>query len=164
MVQANLTALEAVALAVRSEIESTRVYVRLARRVKNPAVREMLEHLAEEEAEQERDLHALYRTLRRGGPPAFPEQDAPERRVRLDPDTAEVADVVAAARDGEQGRESFYRNAAARIGDYKTRMFFRMLAERERHHAIALQEQLEELTRDPAWFEREETEAFYLGP
>jgi len=163
MVQANLTALEAVALAVGSEVDATRVYLRLARRVKNPAVRDMLERLAAEEAEQEKNLRTLYRTLRNGRPPA-PLHEGGGRRVRLNPDSAEVADVIAAARDGEQGREAFYRNAAARIADYRTRMFFRLLAEQERHHAAALQEQLEELTRDPRWFEREEAQAFYLGP
>ena len=49
MVHRDLTTLEAVALAVRSEIESTNLYEKLVDRVKNPEVKKMLKDLAADE-------------------------------------------------------------------------------------------------------------------
>ena len=68
MVDPRLTTLEAVALAVRSEIESTDLYEKLAQRVKNPEVKEILEDLAADEEKHRQGLMNLYQRMLDAGP------------------------------------------------------------------------------------------------
>ncbi len=166
MVHRRLTAMEAVALAVRSEIESTHLYGRLAERVKNTAVRDVLLELQADEEKHQEHLMALYRKMLGGQEPSIPAGDGREKDVKLDPEASYV-EVITAARDKERSSEEFYKRAAETVLDYKTRMFFLDVAEQERHHASALQSLLDQLQEDPLCFDREDMDPFkglHVGP
>jgi rubrerythrin len=163
MVHRKLTTLEAVALAVRSEIDSAGLYRRLAERVKNPQVKELLRGLAEEEERHEKGLMKLYRSMLNGQEPSVPGQDGRGKSLPIDPE-ADIASVIAAARDKENSSEKFYKDAASSVTDFKTRQFFLDLAETERKHFAMLQAQLDKLADDPHWFDREESKPVHLGP
>lgn len=159
MVDRNLTNLEAVALAVRSEMESNDLYEKLIDRVRNPAVVKILKELADDEEQHRQGLMNLYESMLGDQEPSIPATDGRDKDIHLDPE-AEFIDVMKAARDKEYDSEAFYKNAAERVMDYKTRMFFLDLAETERRHAEVLQEQVKRLKEDPHWFDREDAQPF----
>jgi rubrerythrin len=163
LVDRNLTALEAVALAVRSEIESTDLYEKLTERVKNPQVVAMLRDLAADEEKHRVALMKLYEEMLEGEDPALPASDGRKKIWDLDPE-ADFLTVMTKARDKELDSETFYKKAAEGVVDYKTRMFFLDLAETERRHAVTLDEQVQKLKDDPHWFDREESRPFHEGP
>jgi rubrerythrin len=166
MVHRELTTLEAVALAVRSEIESTHLYADLAKRVKNPAVCDVLKQLAADEEHHRQSLMELYESMLGGEEPSIPETDGREKNIELSAD-AEYRTVIVAARDKERDSEEFYRNAADRVRDHKTRMFFLDVAESERAHAATLQQLADRLQEDPHCFDREDADPFkpmHVGP
>jgi rubrerythrin len=166
MVHRELTTLEAVALAVRSEINSTDLYVDLAKKVKNPAVRQVLNELAADEEGHRQALMKLYGEMLGGQEPSIPEDDGREKNIDLGPDV-EYKALIIAARDKELDSVDFYRKAAEKVTDYKTRMFFLDTAENERHHAATLQQLAERLEEDPHCFDREDTDPFkpmHVGP
>lgn len=166
MVHRELTTLEAVALAVRSEIESTHLYADLAKRVKNATVRGVLRELAADEERHRQSLMALYETMLGDQAPSIPEKDGRDKKMELSADVDYRA-VIIAARDKERDSEDFYRRAADRVRDHKTRMFFLEVAESERHHAATLQQLAERLEEDPHCFDREDADPFkplHVGP
>lgn len=159
----NLTTLEAVALAVRSEMESTDLYGNLIKKIKNPAVIAVLRELAEDEEKHRVGLMTLYREMLGGEEPSIPESDGRKKEWDIDPD-ADHLTVMTKARDKEYDSEAFYKTAAERVRDYKTRQFFLDLAETERQHAAALQKQVEKLKEDPHWFDRADATQVHEGP
>jgi|GEM_PF-2897490 len=159
MVHENLTPLEAVALAVRSEIESTDLYEKLIDRVRNPEVKAMLRDLANDEEMHRASLMAMYAEMLGEEEPSVPASDGREKQWDIDP-AAGFLDIMTRARDKEMDSEVFYKKAAERVRDHKTRMFFRDLAETERRHAARLAVEVEKLKEDPHWFEREDS-GFY---
>ena len=166
MVHRELTTLEAVAIAVRSEIDSTNLYVDLARRVKNPSVRQVLNGLAADEERHRQELMKLYEEMLCGQEPSIPEEDGRDKKIDLGPD-AEYQAIILAARDKENDSEAFYQKASERVTDYKTRMFFLEVAESERHHAGTLQALADRLEEDPHFFDREDADPFkpfHVGP
>lgn len=166
MVDPRLTTLEAVALAVRSEIESTDLYEKLAERVKNPEVKKVLEDLAGDEEKHRQGLMNLYTRLLDGQEPVLPQSDGRRKELGLKPDAA-YADVLTAARDKEIDSEAFYKKAAQDVVEYRTRMFFLDVAESERKHAATLQKLLDRLKEDPHLFDRQEADPFkgqHVGP
>jgi len=163
MVHHDLTPLEAVALAVRSEMESTDLYAKLIHRVRNPAVVALLKDLAEEEERHRLGLMKLYRQMLGGEEPSIPAGDGREKQWDIDPD-ADFLTIMTRARDKELDSETFYKNAAEKVRDFKTRMFFVELAETERQHAARLEAQVQKLHEDPHWFDRDEAGFVHEGP
>jgi rubrerythrin len=163
MVHKNLTPLEAVAMAVRSEIESTNLYEKLIDRVRNPEVKAMLKEMAAEEDTHRLSLMQVYRDMLGEENPSIPESDGRTKEWDIDPE-ADFLTVMTKARDKEYDSEDFYTKAAQKVTDYKTRMFFIELAEQERKHASRLQKEVDKLKEDPHWFDREEGEQVHEGP
>jgi len=159
MVHRNLTPLEAVALAVRSEMESTDIYTKLIDRIRNPEVKQLFVDLAAEEDRHREGLMALYRKMLGGEEPSIPESDGREKEWDIDPE-ADFLTVMTKARDKEVDSEAFYQDAAEKVQDHKTRLFFIELAETERKHAVTLQKQVDKLKEDPHWFDREDAEGY----
>lgn len=162
MLNDKLTPLEAVAFAVRSEMESTNLYAKLIEKVRNPEVKRMLSELADDEEQHRMGLMNLYRRMLGGEEPSIPMEDGRKKEWDIDPD-ADPLVVMTKARDKELDSERFYQDAAKAVQDFKTRMFFIELAETERRHAVVLDAQVQKLQADPHWFERED-DAVHLGP
>jgi rubrerythrin len=104
----------------------------------------------------------LYKRMLGDEEPSIPMEDGRKKEWDIDPD-AEPLVVMTKARDKEMDSERFYQEAAKRVQDFKTRMFFIELAETERRHAIVLDAQVQKLQADPHWFEREDG-AIHVGP
>jgi erythrin-vacuolar iron transport family protein len=162
MLNEKLTPLEAVSFAVRSEIESTNLYTKLIEKVRNPEVKRILADLAEDEEQHRLGLMNLYRRMLGREEPLIPQDDGRKKTWEIDPDASPLV-VMTKARDKELDSERFYQDAAKRVQDFKTRMFFVELAETERRHALILEEQVQKLQADPHWFDRED-KAIHMGP
>jgi rubrerythrin len=166
VVDPKLTILEAVALAVRSEIESTELYAELADRVRNPEVKKLMRALAADEEKHRESLMALHEKLLAGKEPSIPRQDGRATTMEL-PSEPDYLAVVTAARDKEKISEAFYKAAADQVDDEKARMFFLEVAEAERVHAARLQRLVDKLEEDPRWPEREQAgsgKGMHTGP
>lgn len=163
MFDEKLTPLEAVAFAVRSEMESTSLYGKLIQKVRNPEVKRMLAELAEDEEQHRSGLMNLYRRMLGNEEPSIPMDDGRKKEWEIDPD-ADPLEIMTKARDKEMDSERFYQEAAKRVQDFKTRMFFIELAETERRHAIILDAQVRKLQADPHWFDRVDDKAVHMGP
>ena len=163
MFKETLTPLEAVAFAVRSEMESTHLYGKLIQKVRNPEVKRMLAELAEDEEGHRSGLMHLYRRMLGDEEPSIPMHDGRKKEWDIDPD-ADPLEIMTKARDKELDSERFYQEAAKRVQDFKTRMFFIELAETERRHAVILDAQVRQLQADPHWFDRVDDKAVHMGP
>jgi rubrerythrin len=163
VVHEDLTPLEAVALAVRSEIESTDLYEKLTERVGNPQVKKLLTDLAQDEEKHRVGLMKLYQEMLGGEEPSVPTADGRKKQWDIDPE-ADFLTIMTKARDKELDSERFYKDAADKVRDYKTRMFFVELAQVERQHAVLLDKQVRKLQQDPHWFDRPEEESVHEGP
>jgi rubrerythrin len=166
VVHAKLTILEAVALAVRSEIESTNLYEKLAERVKNPKVKKVMQELAADEEKHRESFMALYEKMLNGEEPSIPQQDERGKKLDLPPEPDYLV-IMTAARDKERSSEAFYKEAAKKVVDDRTRMFFLEVAESERLHAARLQRLVDKLKEDPHWFDRDKADPFkgmHVGP
>ena len=162
MLNRSLTSLEALALAVRSEIESAHLYDALASRAENPEARRLLRELAADEEAHRVKLMRRYREQLGDQEPSIPLDDGRDRRVYLGPD-ADYEEVIRAAHAKEVDSEMFYRRAAHEVSDLKTRTFFLSLADSERQHAVALGRMLGQLLKDPHWMDRRD-DAVHSGP
>lgn len=162
MVDRALTSLEALALAVRSEIESTHLYDALASRAENPEARRLLRELAADEESHRAALMKRYRRLLGDQEPSIPLDDGRDKRVSLGAD-ADYEAVIRGAHAKEVVSELFYKKAALEVNEFKTRAFFLDLAETERQHAVALGRMLKQLMKDPHWLDRKE-QAVHEGP
>jgi rubrerythrin len=152
---ADLTIVEVLGLAIRSEEEAAKFYGGLARRVGNELVRAKFEALAREEGLHRRMLVALH--AKTTG------EDAPPPRIPGTPATAEGTEDLAATDSLEEllllairrEREAaiFYRRAAERVGDPTGRNTLYYLADIERGHEVVLAAELEAYRRDASWYE-----------
>ena len=163
MFDQKLTPLEALAFAVRSEMESTNLYGNLIQKVRNPKVKRMLAELAEDEEQHRSGLMHLYRRMLGDEEPSIPLHDGRKKEWDIEPDADDPLEIMTKARDKELDSERFYQEAAKRVQDFKTRMFFIELAETERRHAVILDAQVRKLQADPHWFDRDD-KAVHMGP
>jgi rubrerythrin len=105
----------------------------------------------------------LYREMLGEEAVSVPVEDGRRKEWDIDPE-ADFLTVMTKARDKELDSERFYKDAAARVREYKTRMFFVELAEVERQHALVLDREVRKLQQDPHWFDRSEAESVHEGP
>jgi rubrerythrin len=165
----DLTSLEILGIAIRSEEEAARFYGHIARRIGNELVRTRFRHLAEEEGEHRKMLFALYRQLT-GDPHGPP-------RVVGGGDLAEGAPVsdehgndsleslLELAVQREEHARDFYRKAAENAMDPSGERILHYLADVEEGHAQRLKRELHAFHRDTAWYTGQEApEMVHLGP
>lgn len=164
----DLTSLEILGIAIRSEEEAARFYGRIARGIGNVLVRTRFRHLAEEEGEHRNMLVALYKQLTGdpGEPPRFKGTgnlaeggSVPEGRD----ESLETLLELAVQRE-EQARD-FYRKAAEKALDPSGERILHYLADVEEGHAQRLKRELHAYHRDTAWYTGQDApEMVHLGP
>ncbi len=153
MIDAELSALEIVGIAIRAERDAFDLYDSLAKRVSNPKLVNEFEELARQEKEHEQWLTEYYREAT-----GLEEAPAvPEVRIRIfGPDVHDgmsVIQVLEVAVEKEHAAEHVYAEAARRARDASGRRLLEKLVDFERGHARKLQAQLDRARRDPAWLE-----------
>ena len=162
MVGRAIANLEAVASAVRVEIEFAELYAALANRARNPDARKLLRAMASDEELHRSELMDLYEEMLEGQGPSIP----PTKRKQEVPLAVEgdYLSVFEAAHAKELDAERSYREAAQRASDYKKRLLFLTLAETESAHAASIRKVLTRLKRDPHWLDRWDAPSIRRGP
>lgn len=160
----DLTSVEVIGLAVKSEEDAAEFYEKVAKIVKNDLVRAKYESLAKEELGHRQILVNLYKRL-------TGEDKAPPK-VSGNAKTAEAGfpialnvmeDVLKFAIAREQEARSFYEKAAAKTNDLTGKRTFEYLADIERGHEISLKTELDAYRRDKNWY-AENPDIQLVGP
>ena len=148
-----LTTLEILGLAIRSEEDAAAFYGSLSRRIANEVVRLKYEALAKEEVGHRHILVGLYRQLTgEEAPPPIPGK--PETAEGRGPsvETGEIEELLHLAIEREREACAFYRALSGRMTDANGRRIIEHLADIERGHEIAMRSELEAYLRDRSWY------------
>jgi rubrerythrin len=150
--QEDMTVIEILGMAVRSEEDAAACYGTLAKKVQNPLVREKYESLAREEINHRRMLVSMYCTLTgENQPPRIPgNPETAEGGLPLGMDSIE--DALQFSIERENIAEKTYRDAAQLATERATKHMFDYLADIERGHALLLQAELDAFHRDEEWY------------
>ena len=149
-----LTSVEVVGLAIRSEEEASRFYGGIAKRIKNALVKARYEDLAREEVRHRKLLVGLYQQMtgdefspdRIPGDPAVAEGGWPAG------ETEDLEKLIDLAIQREQQAAVFYDSAAKNARDAAGRQALSYLADMERGHAVILTAELAAYRRDQSWY------------
>jgi len=151
MLSSDLTSVEVLGLAISQEVMAHKRYKLFASRVKNPLVKEKFLSLAREEMAHRKMLYSLLQQYTGEAKPPLP-----KKAPRLDMD-AEVnrplPEILKLAIEKEREARVFYRDAANKASDPTGKRILLYLAQFEEGHERTLRIELEEIFKDPEWFE-----------
>ena len=132
--------------AIKSEIDSKKVYETLANRVKNAVLKDRLMFLAGEEEKHRAYLESLYRqnfpdaelVIPDKSPVPLPEVDASEERL--------LSEIIEDSMKAELAAEEFYNSLCDLFPDSpEVRKMLTILADMEHGHYVLLAKELENL-------------------
>lgn len=151
---ADLTTIEILGLAIRSEEDAARLYGGMAARIKNDLARARYESLAREEASHRQLLMNLYRRMTGDdGAPKIPgEPKTAEGGVAPSVETADLEQLIEFAIGRERDAKNFYSEMACSMTDANARRLLQYLADIERGHEVMLVSELEAYRRDKSWY------------
>jgi len=131
--------------AIKSEVESERIYSSLAGRVGNFFLKDRLNFLAGEERRHRACLEELYRKKTGGGDVVLPERTpVPLPSVKYS-DEAAVSSIVEQAMAAEEAARDFYLSLSELFDDRKTSEMLKALSRMEEGHYRLLEAELENI-------------------
>jgi len=149
-----LTALEALGVAIRAEQDASEVYSDLALRVGNELLRQKIELLAKEELQHKRILEEMYKKQFTDVPLLLPPSQLPkEISCKTERDQLSVRDILSCAIEQERKSREFYLEAALKATDLTGKAMFNFLADWEFSHQMALSAEYEMVIRYPRYYE-----------
>jgi rubrerythrin len=142
--------------AIKSEVESERIYSDIAKRVKNAFLKERMEFLANEERGHKKTLENIYHMNFGDKEIVLPEKtDVPLPEVIISNENDPLSMILEKAMEAEKASEDFYRSLAERFEDEKIKNMLIILAEMELTHYYLLEKEYENLKRfedyDAVW-------------
>ena len=114
---------ELLGVAVRSEIDSNRIYKAWGDKLSNPLLKEKFRWLANEEQKHKEILENLFKELHPGGELQIPDQVPEEliKRIAITPSST-LADFLYQAMETEKSAETFYAKLAGRVEETKKKI------------------------------------------
>jgi len=156
----DLTPLEILGVAIRSEIEAANLYRHMVAQVANLDLKERLGFLVQEEEKHRRILEAAYRRQFPEVPLALPAQSlVPTIAARVQAG-ALPPELFRLAMEAEQMSERFYAEQAGRTAEENARASLTYLSRMERGHYELLRNELEMIERFPTYYQ---VEVFDMG-
>src|SRR3990172_8890412 len=153
MTDKHLTSLEALGIAIRSELDAQNLYEELSQRPVSAAVAGRFKQLLNEEKQNQKILTEMYGRL------------FPNTEVRLPPSVLPVVfstrekrahqslpDVLQLAIEEERRSREFYLDAAEQTPELSGKRMFRFLADMEYSHQMRLQAEMELCKKSPTYF------------
>jgi len=141
----DLTTLEVLGIAIKSEIEAIKLYNRMKEKTKNPDLATKLSFLIDQEKKHETILTEAYRKRFPGVEMALPQ-------ITLVPSVADVLsreatlkELFAAGMEAEKKSEEFYMDLAKKTHDQSSRSMLEYLASMERSHFSILEAEFRQL-------------------
>lgn len=162
MIDAELTSVEILGLAIAQEVKAHKRYKLFASRVSNPLVREKFKSLANEEKAHRELLYKMLQKYTGEEKPPLPKKAA--RINREEELNRPLHEILQLAIRKEQEAQQFYREAAKRASDPAGRHLLDYLATFEEGHERILQVEHDALTKYPQWFEIEGPDIMLVGP
>ncbi len=161
----DLTLLEVIGLAIRSEEDAAEFYGSISKVIGNELVRAKYEALAKEEVGHRHMLVELYKKMsgESKAPPPIPgsPSTAEGGMPRFSADSIE--ELLKHAIGREVDANDFYRRAAARAIDTNSRRTLEYLADIEHGHELMLRSELDAFLRDRDWY-AEKPDVQLVGP
>jgi len=146
----DLTTLEVLGVAIKSEIEAIKLYMRMKDKAKNPDLKTKVDYLIAQEKNHEKILTEAYRKKFPGVELSLPQQTLiPSVSDVLARDAA-LKELFAAAMEAEQKADLFYTELAKKTRDQSSRSMLEYLASMERSHYSILEAEFRalEITED----------------
>lgn len=150
MIDKHLTSLEALGIAIRSEIDAQSLYEELTQRTLSATIAGRFKQLLNEEKQHQKILTEMYKRL------------FPNAEIKLPPSILLVTkekralkslpDVLRLALEEERRSREFYLDAAEQTPELSGKKMFRFLADMEYSHQMRLQAEYEMCSRYPNYF------------
>jgi rubrerythrin len=135
----DLTTLEVLGIAIRSEIEAIKLYHRMKEQTKNPDLAAKLDFLIGQEKNHEKMLTEAYRSKFPGIDLALPEKTLVPTVGEILARQATLKELFGVALEAEKKSEQFYRDLAKKTHDQNSRSMLDYLASMERSHYSILE-------------------------
>ena len=162
------TALEALGVAIRSEVEAASLYAKLASQVQNPSLVTKLSFLQQEEQKHREMLESLYHSQFPDVALELPAKSLVPEIGAADLTKMTVPELFQLAMRAEESSAEFYAQEADRSRDEKGRAILRYLSNVERGHYRMLETEYELLSRFPDYYNADEfhfgEELVHIGP
>jgi len=156
----NLTTLEILGIAIKSEIDSAKLYQRLIDKIKNKAVRERIGLLIKEEKKHREIFESLHRQKFPEVEIAIPKTSfVPKMESALTQDLS-AKELLEVAMENEKTSERFYSDLEKRSLDLSGKAMLQYLSRAEQTHYKIIKDEYDMLQQFPDYFEMEE---FLLG-
>ncbi len=156
----DLTPLEILGVAIKSEIEAANLYRHMAGQVVNLDLRGRLDFLAKEEEKHRQILHGAYTRQFPDVELALPARSlAPAVQAAIQ-EGAPVPELFRLAMEAEHLSEEFYDDLAGRAPEENSRTMLTYLSRMEHGHYELLRTELEMIQRFPTYYQVKD---FQLG-
>lgn len=163
-----LTSLEVIGLAVRSEEDAAKFYTHIAQMIENDLVRAKYQHLAKEEVMHRKLLVQHYKEMsgEAAKPPPIPGTPQTAEGGAIPDEIADsLGDLLKLAIEREYAARDFYRRAAAASVDLSGKRLLEYLAHVEQGHATMLENEHAAYLEDKKWYTGEASPGMvHLGP
>ena len=145
-----LTALEALGIAIRADIDACELYTELAERCEDRQIRRRFETLADDERQQREQLEMQWKSVAEEVPLKLPPSRLPrEHLTRSQRAGMSLEDVLELAIKAERKTREFYLQSARDTDDLSGRAMFRYLADAAYQHCMVLAQEKDMLIRYP---------------
>jgi rubrerythrin len=141
----DLTTLEVLGIAIKSEIEAIKLYYRMKDKTKNPDLKAKLDFIASQEKNHERLLTEAYRKKFPGVELSMPSNTIVPSIDDVLPSEATLKELFAAAMEAEKKADEFYTGLAKKTRDQSSRSMLEYLASMERSHLSILEAEFRQL-------------------
>lgn len=152
----DLTSLEVLGIAIRSEIEAAKLYGRMEKKVRNVVLKEKLQFLRDEEEKHRAIFDDLFRKKYPDVELKLPEKSmVPMMDVALEKDIS-IEELFEVAMKAEKISEEFYADLAKKSKDVSGTSMLNYLSSIERGHFNLLKSEYDMVVEFPAYAETEE--------
>jgi rubrerythrin len=156
----DLTPLEILGVAIKSEIEAAGLYRHMVAQVANLDLKERLGFLVQEEEKHRRILETAYRHQFPDVPLVLPARSLVPTIAGRIQQRAPIPELFVLAMEAERMSEEFYAQQAGRATEENARTSLLYLSHMEHGHYQLLRTELEMIERFPTYYQ---VEAFDLG-
>ena len=141
----DLTTLEVLGIAIKSEIEAIKLYSRMKEQAKNPDLKVKLVFLIDQEKNHEKILMEAYRKKFPGVELSMPQKTLVPSVSDVLSREATLKELFAVAMEAEKKSEKFYMGLAKKTHDQSSRSMLEYLASMERSHFSILEAEFRQL-------------------
>lgn len=164
----DLTALEVLGMAIKSEIEAALLYAHMISLVRNASLASKLVFLRREEEKHRELLESLYARRFPDIELQLPTKSPVPQIQNADWENMTVPELFQLAMQAEQMAADFYSREADRSNDQPGRTMLRYLSNVERGHYHLLETEYELVSRFPSYYDADEfhfgDEMMHIGP